>query len=152
MSADTITVFPVFLFDATHIAVGTLMRFAKSVTLMMPASDSSGVAISIQRIEMSCCDKPKEPLTKADFLKSKLQNFRAFVEPHCATDEQRAALKNYDTVEAVMPLLLQAVAAQRVGQSEAMLAKFCSTFPTADDAFKAKVARYLGMFCEVLTT
>ena len=100
---------------------------------------------------MSCCVEPTAT-TKADFIAAKLKNFRAFVEPYCATADQRAALSTYDSVDAVMPFLLQAVAAQRVGQSEALLAKFCAEFPSADDAFRAKVGRYLSMFCEVLTT
>ena len=99
---------------------------------------------------MSCCEPAA--ITKADFIAAKLKNFRAFVEPYCATKEQREALKTYDSVDSVMPYLLQAIAAQRVGQSEVILAKFYSEFPSADDAFKVKVGRYLNMFCEVLTT
>ena len=91
-------------------------------------------------------------MTKAEFLSSKLKNFRAFVEPYCSTDEQRAALETYNSLESVMPLLLQAVAAQRVGQADAVVAKFCTEFPNADDAFRAKISRYLTMFCDVLTT
>ena len=100
---------------------------------------------------MSCCTEPTA-ITKADFITAKLKNFRAFVEPYCASAEQRAALTTYDSVDAVMPFLLHAVAAQRMGQTEALLSKFCASFPSADDAFKAKISRYLNMFCEVLTT
>ncbi len=102
---------------------------------------------------MSCCENPKA-LTKADFIAQKLKNFREFLEPHCTSDEQKAALKTYSTVDAVAPLLLQAVAAQSMGAAaqEALLTKFCAEFPTADAAFKAKVGRYLSMFCDVMTT
>ena len=99
---------------------------------------------------MSCCIEPT--LTKAEFLSSKLKNFRAFVEPYCLTDQQRAALDTYKSLDSVMPFLLQAVAAQRVGQADAVVEMFCKEFPTADDAFKTKIGRYFSMFCDVLST
>jgi len=101
----------------------------------------------------SCCTAPQQP-TKTEFLAAKLRNFRAFLEPHCGTDQLREAVKVYDSVEKVMPYLLQAVAATKAGQGPQVLQAFCEPFGAAgeDPAFRAKVQRYLDMFVAVLTT
>jgi hypothetical protein len=93
-------------------------------------------------------------LTRVKFLEEKLRNFRAFLEPHCGADvELKARLATYNDLDAVMPFLLQAVAAVKAGQREAVLSAFCDPFgPAADAAFRAKVQRYLDMFVEVLAT
>lgn len=102
---------------------------------------------------MSCCSEPStNPKTKAMFLEEKLKNFKAFIEPYASSDETKSAIKAYDSLEAVMPFLLQAVAASRMSQTEALVSRFCEAFPTADDAFRVKVGRYFAMFCDVLTT
>ena len=98
---------------------------------------------------MSCCTEPK---TRAEFLTAKLKNFRAFVEPYCATAEQKEALQSYNSLDTVMPYLLQAVVAQRLGLAADVLDQFCAKFPASDEAFRLKVGRYLAMFCEVLST
>ncbi len=101
---------------------------------------------------MSCCSEPTNQKTKAMFLEEKLKNFKVFLEPYCSTAEAKSAIKTYDSLEAVMPFLLQAVAASRMSQTEALVTRFCEAFPTADDAFRVKVGRYFAMFCDVLTT
>jgi cytochrome P450 len=96
-----------------------------------------------------------KPQTTQGFLEQKLRNFRAFIEPHCATEQQKAKLKQYDSLDAVMPFLLQAVAAEKLGQTDALVAKFCDGFQVDAETlppFRAKVRRYLDMFREVLTT
>ena len=100
---------------------------------------------------MSCC-AAAPPTTKAEFLTAKLKNFRGFVEPYCTTAEQTAALQSYNSLDTVMPLLLQAVAAQRLGLGNELVDQFCAKFPASDDAFRVKVGRYLAMFCDVLST
>ena len=100
---------------------------------------------------MSCCVEPKA-LTKGEFITAKLKNFHAFIEPHCSTEDQKKVLATYTTVEDVMPFLLQVVAAHRLGKQDALLNTFCASFPSADDAFRSKLSRYMNMFCEVLTT
>lgn len=102
---------------------------------------------------MSCCSTTPAP-TRAEFLDQKLKNFRAFVAPHCATPAAQDHLKTYSSIEAAMPLLLKAVAAERLGQSDALVDKFCESLTIdAKDlpAFREKAKRYLAMFCEVLT-
>ena len=101
---------------------------------------------------MSCCDKTE---SKQEFLEQKLKNFRAFVEPYCLTELQKDTLAQYSSLEAVMPSLIKAIAAQRIGQSEALLNQFCAGFSMESEeavAFRAKVKRYFDMFVEVLTT
>lgn len=103
---------------------------------------------------MSCCEVAV-PQTTQVFLEQKLRNFRAFVEPHCVTEQQKASLKQYDSLDAVMPFLIKAVAAEKLGQTETVVAKFCEGFQldaTALPPFRAKVLRYVTMFREVLTT
>ena len=102
---------------------------------------------------MSCC--APTPLTATAFLEQKLKNFRAFVEPHCTSPDMKAALTQYDSVDAVMPFLLKVLAAEKLGQSELLLDKFCEGFSVEEAgrvAFRAKVKRYLDMFREVLST
>jgi hypothetical protein len=67
----------------------------------------------------------------------------------------KAALTQYDSVDAVMPFLLKVLAAEKLGQSELLLDKFCEGFSVEEAgrvAFRAKVKRYLDMFREVLST
>ncbi len=101
---------------------------------------------------MSCCQPKTGGPSKAEFLSGKLRNFRAFLEPYCGTDvELKTRLQTYNDLDAVMPFLLQAVAAVKAGQREAVLSAFCDPFgPAADSAFRVKVQRYLDMFVEVL--
>ena len=104
---------------------------------------------------MSCC-APTDPQTTTAFLEQKLKNFRAFVEPHCSTDEMKAMLSQYDSMVSVMPFLIKAITAEKLGQTELLLDKFCEGFTTIKPeelpAFRAKVKRYLEMFREVITT
>lgn len=100
---------------------------------------------------MSCCAKP----TREQFLTEKLANFRKYVEPFCTTEEMKAALTSYSTLDAAMPFLLQAVMLrQSSGSVNSAVDAFCSKFDLGDqaDAFREKVARYIGMFTEVLTS
>jgi hypothetical protein len=101
---------------------------------------------------MSCCEKTESTQV---FLEQKLKNFRAFVEPHCSTELQKDMLAQYDSLEAVMPLLIKAIAAKNIGQSDALLDQFCAGFSLERQelqAFRAKAKRYLDMFVDVLTT
>ena len=97
---------------------------------------------------MSCCQQSRK-----DFLTAKLSNFKAYLEAHCGTEEEKTALASFATVDAVMPYLLQAVALQKAGRlSEATAALADHFTKDADAAFHAKVGRYITMFCDVLTS
>jgi len=97
---------------------------------------------------MSCCQQSRK-----DFLTAKLGNFKAFLEAHCGTEEEKAVLDSFASVDAVMPYLIQAVALQRAGKlGEAVKALGNHFTKDADAAFHAKVERYITMFCEVLTS
>lgn len=100
---------------------------------------------------MNCC----ENITRKEFLVQKLTNFRMFLEPHCSTDELKEQLNQFQDIDTVMPYLLQCVALSRVGQLDAAFENFVSSFPAetqADEAFRAKLKRYLAMFVDVLTS
>ncbi len=105
---------------------------------------------------MSCCESATA-LSRKDFLESKLKNFRAFIEPHCTTDELKTKLAEFQDLDTVMPYLGQLLALVKVGGQEAIepaVASFLSSFPAAsqsDEKFTAKVRRYIEMFVEVLT-
>ena len=99
---------------------------------------------------MSCCEKT---VTRQTFLEEKLRNFKAFLTTHSSSEELKTALDKFDTLDSIMPFLLQAVAAHSLGKSDALLDKFCEPFALDADAlppFRAKVQRYLDMFREVL--
>jgi len=95
----------------------------------------------------ACCST----LSRAQFLEQKLKNFRAFVSPLCLTDDQKARLTEYDSVESVMPFLLQLVALKRSGTLAATLDSFAEDLK-GDAAWRAKLGRYADMFCDVLTS
>ena len=99
---------------------------------------------------MSCCSQ----MTRKEFLEGKLQNFRAFLTPFCTTDKNKARLEGFKNLDSVMPYLLQAAALSKAGNGAeaAAVEAFCAEFPGADDAFRQKVARYLSMFSDVLTS
>ena len=96
-----------------------------------------------------CCQTPP---TKEAFLKEKLKNFRNFLEPHCGTPELKEKLAAYNSLEAVLPWIYQAVAIVRAGQTEAAVAKFCEAFGAAGqtDEFRTRIRRTLQMFADVL--
>ena len=101
----------------------------------------------------SCCAVPQ--LSRAEFLQQKLTNFKAFVEPYCSEDKQKARLQEFSSLDAVMPFLLQALALKKAGALEPALEKFTQEFApfkdtNAEQAFKSKVLRYVDMFCDVL--
>jgi hypothetical protein len=97
---------------------------------------------------MSCCQQSRK-----DFLTTKLGNFKAYLEAHCGTEEEKTALASFASVDAVMPYLLQAVALQRAGKLDEATAALVTHFTKdADAAFHTKVGRYITMFCEVLTS
>ena len=100
---------------------------------------------------MSCCSETRD--TKHAFLTQKLSNFRALVQPLCTTDRQKAALETFQTVESVMPYLLQLLALKRLGPGgvEPLVNTFLAEFPGAPDEFKTKVGLYVDMFCDVLS-
>ena len=100
---------------------------------------------------MSCC----EPMNRKAFLESKLSNFRAFIEPHCSTDELKARLNEFKDLDSVMPYLLQCIALYNLGQLDTAVDGFIAAFPAAsqeNQAFTTKLRRYLAMFVDVLTT
>lgn len=99
---------------------------------------------------MSCC----QPTERKAFLKEKLGNFRAYLEPHCVSDEHKAYLTKFKDLDSVMPYLLQCVVLSKAGQLEAAVDEFCHTLPasTEREAVVAKVKRYLNMFVDVLTS
>ena len=100
---------------------------------------------------MECCGTRP---TRAAFLEEKLRNFRAFVAPHCDTKEKQLRLNEFASVEAVMPYLLQALALRQAGTLDQAVDAFVAEFGNVPepDAFKAKVGRYIDMFCDVLTS
>ncbi len=97
---------------------------------------------------------PKCCVSREAFLTEKLLNFKRFVEPYCLTDEMKEALETYSSLDSAMPLLLQAVAISATGTLDPCVNAFCDKFPEAskDEAFRTKVARYIHMFVEVLTS
>jgi hypothetical protein len=100
---------------------------------------------------MDCCGKPQ---SRAAFLEEKLKNFRAYVLPYCDTKEKKERLAEFGSVEAITPFLLQAVALRQAGTLDQAVDAFASEFRNAPEpeAFKAKVRRYVDMFCDVLTS
>jgi hypothetical protein len=94
---------------------------------------------------MSCC----ETVSRKDFMEQKLKNFRAFLEPHCTTEELKAYLAKFSDLDSVMPYLLQCVVLHKAGQLEATVDQFCTSLP--GNEVTAKVKRYLNMFVDVLT-
>ena len=99
---------------------------------------------------MSCCQP-----TRKEFLETKLTNFRAFLEEHCFTDEERGIVASFSTVDSVMPYFLQAAAlrAADAAKLEQSIASLESRFSKAtDEAFKVKLRRYINMFCDVITS
>jgi hypothetical protein len=99
---------------------------------------------------MSCCTETPMMPTKKEFLESKLKNFRAFLEPHCTTDPLKQRLASLQTIEDVMPYVLQVTAMSKAGQSELLVEQFCSEFGNINEEFRHKVRRYLEMFVTVL--
>lgn len=103
---------------------------------------------------MDCCSGVK---TRAEFLSQKLENFKAFLEPFCVTEAQRARLAEYANLDTAMPFILQGVALRSAGASlpvEAFVSEFSLDGRSDADknAFRTKVERYLTMFCDVLTS
>jgi hypothetical protein len=99
---------------------------------------------------MECCSGAP---TRAQFLAAKLKNFQAYLEPLCSNDEQRARVKEYATVDAAMPFLLQALALRSAGGLDGAIETFTAEWKVDDvAAFKVKVGRYINMFCDVLST
>ena len=83
----------------------------------------------------------------------KLTNFRAFLEPHCSTAELKERLSEFKDVDTVMPYLQQCATLSRIGQLDATIENFVASFPAstqADEAFRAKLKRYIAMFVDVL--
>jgi hypothetical protein len=104
---------------------------------------------------MECCSGVTT--SRAEFLTLKLSNFKAYLEPFCATEDQKATLHEYATLEAAMPFILQAVALRSAGAPlpvEAFVSKFSLEDKSQADraAFANKVERYINMFCDVLTS
>ena len=98
----------------------------------------------------ACCETKSAP-TRQEFLTTKLRNFRTFLEPYCVTEDLQAKLTVYDSLDAVMPWLLQGVAAVRLGQTEAVVSRFCEPFgAAATDDFRTRVRRTIQMFADVL--
>jgi hypothetical protein len=100
---------------------------------------------------MNCCS----PISRKDFLDTKLANFRAFIEPHCTTGELKERYEEFKTLDAVMPYLLQCVVVSKAGQLDSAVEAFCAQFPaevSKDEAFRTKLRRYFAMFVEVLTS
>ena len=102
----------------------------------------------------ACCSQPptKAP-TKEEFLAQKLENFRAFLEPHCTTPDLQEKIKTYSNLGAVMPWLYQAAAIVRAGQIEAAVAKFCEAFGDVGktEVFRTRIRRTLQMFADVIS-
>jgi hypothetical protein len=103
---------------------------------------------------MECCSSAQKPPSRAEFLAQKLKNFQAYLEPLCSSDAQKAKVKEYATVDAAMPFLLQALALRSAGGLDSAIETFTAEEWKVDDvaAFKAKVGRYINMFCDVLST
>ena len=99
---------------------------------------------------MSCC----QPTERKAFLEEKLKNFRAYLEPHCTSDEHKAYLTKFKDIDSVMPYLLQCVVLSKAGQLDATVEEFCHTLPASAEssAVVAKVKRYMNMFVDVLTS
>jgi hypothetical protein len=98
-----------------------------------------------------CCETPTAPQpTKLEFLEQKLRNFRAYLEPFATTDAVKAQLNQFQSVQDVLPFLAQLLPVYKAGQLTSVVDTFAAEFPGADDAFKAKVARYLECFAETL--
>jgi len=86
-------------------------------------------------------------------MQQKLQNFHAYLAPFCTTEEQKARLDKYRDMDAVLPFLLQAIALKKAGTLTAMLDSYIAEFDIAEaerEAVRAKVGRYIDMFCDVL--
>ena len=99
---------------------------------------------------MSCC----QSVNRKEFLTQKLTNFRAFLEPHCVTDELKTRFNEFKDLDSVMPYLLQCVAMSRLGTLDTAVESFLATFPaeSIDEPFKVKLRRYICMFVDVLTS
>ena len=99
---------------------------------------------------MSCC----QPTERKAFLEEKLRNFRAYLEPHCISDEHKAHLTKFKDLDSVMPYLLQCVVLSKAGQLDSTVEQFCQTLPASaeSNAVVAKVKRYMNMFVDVLTS
>ena len=95
----------------------------------------------------ACCSA----LSRAQFLEQKLKNFRDFVSPLCVTEEQKGRLTEYDSLDRVMPFLLQLVALRKSGALASTLDSFAEDLK-GDDAWRVKLGRYADMFCDVLTS
>lgn len=102
---------------------------------------------------MECCSTAATTISRKSFLEQKLKNFRAFLEPLCTTDAQKARLAEYNDVDSVMPFLLQALTLKTAGTLTIAINSFAAEFTPPDaEAFRTKVERYINMFCDVLTS
>ena len=79
-----------------------------------------------------------------------MKNFRAFLTEYAKTEETKAKLTQWSSVNEVLPYLAQLIPIYKAGKSDLIVKGFCDEFGTQDDAFKTKVGRYVEMFCEVL--
>ena len=102
----------------------------------------------------SCCAESQP--SRAEFLHQKLQNFRAFIEPFCTQEKNKTRLQEFSSLDAIMPFLLQALALKKAGVLEPALERFTQEFAPftegQEEAFRAKINRYVTMFCDVLAT
>lgn len=100
----------------------------------------------------TCCNPAAKSLTKEEFIKQKLENFRAFLEPHCTTPDLQEKLKTYNSINSVLPWLYQAATIVRAGQIEPAVTKFCEAFGAVGQTedFRTRIRRTLQMFADIM--
>ena len=86
-------------------------------------------------------------------MEAKLRNFRAYIEPLCVSEQQKALFATFKDVSSLTPYLLQALSLRAAGQLEKAIDELCKGFAAEDPAaFRVKVGRYITMFCDVMTS
>lgn len=100
---------------------------------------------------MECC---ANTLSRDAFLKTKLANFHAYLKAQCDTPAKEATLAQlrFDDLDAVRPYFFQAASLRAVGALDSALDSLYQQFGVSDAQVKAKIGRYVAMFCDVLTS
>ena len=107
-------------------------------------------------MEKKCCEiqeaaaAPVVPVSKLAFLEEKLRNFQKYLTAFATTPEMVAELNQYSKMDEIVPYLAQLIPIYKMGKMDAIVKGFCDKFNTTDEAFKAKVARYVECFVETM--
>lgn len=97
---------------------------------------------------MSCCQP-----TRAEFLATKLTNFRLFLESACETEDEKAKLIMFSSTDSAMPYLLHALSLRQSGTLDASIETMCKNLMKKEvPGFREKLGRYINMFCDVISS